>query len=387
MQTVLLIAAFNAAFFWLLLLQKKQKSLHDKVLLWWLLYLAAYTTIYAFTFNFIFTENPLYSGSLMSLYLLQGPFLYLYIKPLATGIKKFGLNEWFHFLPFLAFNIYLAIAAIFPVLAEGINLSHAHHEGKAPLLFNFFLIITALSGPVYFFISYGLLIRAKKELEDNYSFSNQVDPSWLKRLVIIFGIIWTLLITIAVIHHVFRYFSLFFCTDGLSLTLSLFIILTGYFGLKQKALLSYDSQYLKEEPLISKVEPSKVKYEGSGIQTSEVSQIAQRLKKYMDESKPYLDPELTLPKLALYLDIPSHHLSRVINEYFSVNFFDYVNQYRIEEVKKMINKSEYNHLSILGIALECGFNSKSAFNRLFKKYTGLTPTEYKTSNELAPSNH
>jgi AraC-like DNA-binding protein len=53
----------------------------------------------------------------------------------------------------------------------------------------------------------------------------------------------------------------------------------------------------------------------------------------------------------------------------------------------MINKSEYNHLSILGIALECGFNSKSAFNRLFKKYTGLTPTEYKTSNELAPSNH
>lgn len=385
MQTVFLIAAFNAAFFGLLVLQKKPKSLHDKVLFWWLIYLAFYTSIYAFTYRYIFVEYPLLSGSLISLFLLQGPFLYLYIKPLATGLKYFSRDEWLHFLPFMIFNLYLALAGIFPSIADGISLLHAHHEGKAPLLFNLFLIITALSGPVYFYLSYRLLNKAHNKLQQNYSFSEEVDPAWLRKLLLIFGIVWTLLIVIAVVHHVFRYFSLFFCTNGLSLTLSLFIILAGYFGLKQKAILSVETLKVNEQPAINEPEPLKVKYAGTGIASDDVSQWAVQLKKIMVEAKPYLDPELTLPKLASQLNIPAHHLSRVINESFSVNFFDFINQYRIDEVKVRINQPEYSHLSILGIAFDCGFNSKSAFNRLFKKYTSLTPSEYKSKALDQPS--
>jgi len=99
----------------------------------------------------------------------------------------------------------------------------------------------------------------------------------------------------------------------------------------------------------------------------------------MNLSRPYLNPDLTLPQLATEIGISTHLLSQVINEHFKLNFFDFINQYRVEAFKEKIVNSKYGNYSILGIALECGFNSKSAFNRIFKKYTGLTPSQYKES--------
>ena len=104
---------------------------------------------------------------------------------------------------------------------------------------------------------------------------------------------------------------------------------------------------------------------------------ADKITQYMNTAKPYLDADLTLPGLAIMLQIPPHHLSRVINEKFGINFFDFINQYRIEEVKSKIVNPEFDNLTLLGIAFDCGFNTKSAFNRVFKKMTGLTPSEYK----------
>ena len=97
----------------------------------------------------------------------------------------------------------------------------------------------------------------------------------------------------------------------------------------------------------------------------------------METEKPFLNTSLTLPDLAASLKMPSHHLSRVLNEQLKLNFFDFVNQYRVEEVKTKMNDPNFAHLSILGIAFESGFNTKSAFNRVFKKITGMTPTEFK----------
>jgi AraC-like DNA-binding protein len=105
----------------------------------------------------------------------------------------------------------------------------------------------------------------------------------------------------------------------------------------------------------------------------------------MVTEKPYLDANLSLPELADKLEIPSHHLSRVINEQFGVNFFDFVNQYRVEEVKSKIGNPEFENLSLLGIAFDSGFNTKSAFNRVFKKMTGFTPSEYKQQQKA--NNH
>ena len=94
----------------------------------------------------------------------------------------------------------------------------------------------------------------------------------------------------------------------------------------------------------------------------------------MLEQKVYLNPKLTLAELANTLNTSANNLSQVINQYEKVNFFDFVNTFRIEEFKQQAKKNP--HFSILALALEAGFNSKSSFNSLFKKHTGQTPSQF-----------
>ena len=97
----------------------------------------------------------------------------------------------------------------------------------------------------------------------------------------------------------------------------------------------------------------------------------------MASSKPFLNSNLTLQQLASDLTITPHILSQVINDQYNLNFFDFVNQYRVQEFREIVLNPKYENFSLLGIALECGFNSKTAFNRIFKKSTGLTPSQFK----------
>ena len=97
---------------------------------------------------------------------------------------------------------------------------------------------------------------------------------------------------------------------------------------------------------------------------------------YMQSEKPFLRTKLSINDLAEDLGIPSHHLSQVINERLNQNFYDFINSYRIEELKVKLKDPHNKHLTMLGIAFDCGFNSKASFNRIFKKHTGQTPSEY-----------
>ena len=96
----------------------------------------------------------------------------------------------------------------------------------------------------------------------------------------------------------------------------------------------------------------------------------------MENEKPYLDSKLSLKQLAAFLELSTNHTSQIINENLNKNFFDFVNDYRINEVKKCLSDSKFSQYTLLAIAYECGFNSKSSFNSLFKIKTGLTPSEY-----------
>ena len=245
-------------------------------------------------------------------------------------------------------------------------------EHKTPLLFNAFLLFTVISGPFYFMLSILLFKKLDINIFNNFSSYENVNLDWLRRLVYTFGGIWTILMIFTTIHHVFQMFSWIFCTHGLTLSLSAFIILIGYYGLKQKEIFiqypNRDTEYVTEP---------KTKYTGIFIKDADIEQYVAKLKHFMTTQKPYLDANISLPVLANKLDIPSHHLSRVINEQFGANFFDFINQYRIEEVKTRIGNPEYENLSLLGIAFDCGFNTKSAFNRVFKKMTGFTPSEFR----------
>ena len=377
MKYILLIAAFDAFFFAVLLWQKRPRALHDGILLLWLGYLGLITAAYAFSSHVIFAGNQLLTAGLIASFMLHGPFLYIYISALAAKKKNLDRSDFLHFIPFATFILYLLVASMFNTYAERIRIDHVSREIEPPLLFVVFLILTALSGPVYFLLSVGLFRKLDLRIFNNFSYSRDIDLDWLRKLVFVFGIIWTALIIIAVIHHVFHLFTMSFCSDGLFLSLSVFIILVGYFGLKQKEIFvrhpGGESRDFITEP--------KTRYAGSSLKDSDLDSYACRLKHHMDEEKPYLDETLSLPQLASSTGIPSHRLSQVINERFGQNFFDFVNRYRVEEVKERMTDPAFKRLSLLGIAYESGFNSKSAFNRVFKKMTGMTPSQYR---DMAP---
>jgi AraC-like DNA-binding protein len=372
MKYVFLIAAFNALFFSVLLFHKKPKALHDKILFYWLIYLGLFTAFYTFSSHQLFVQFQNISSFIVSMFLLHGPFLFLYVESLTSGKNKPSKRDLLHFIPFCTFFLYLLISLLIPEYSSRISMDHVKVDINPPIVFVIFLLITALSGPIYFLASFKKFKNINTNILNNFSTTEEINLDWLKTLVYIFGIIWSALILIAIAHHIFHYSSMAFCTDGLFLSLSAFIILVGYFGLRQKEIFTRfptNSHVLVADP--------KAKYLNINMSEVEIANFMERINRVMEHEKPFLNPEITLPELATLIDIPSYQLSRVINEKFGCNFFDFINGYRVNDVKSKLNNPKYSNLSLLGIAFDSGFNSKSAFNRIFKKLTGHTPSEYK----------
>lgn len=126
----------------------------------------------------------------------------------------------------------------------------------------------------------------------------------------------------------------------------------------------------------------KKKYLASTLEPWQAQHYQQKLLTLMDEEKPYIDPEITVEKLSKRLAISEKHLSQVLNENLHLNFNNFVNKYRIEEAKRKIVDPKEKDFVILKIAYDVGFNSKSVFNAAFKKFTGLSPSEYRKLNSL-----
>ena len=157
------------------------------------------------------------------------------------------------------------------------------------------------------------------------------------------------------------------------------IFFIAYYSLKQKDIYPVDEKQrteliaLNEEPPLP--DPKK-----KIVTDEELIVLKQSLTRLMTDHEPYLDSELNLVKLADLMSISSHQLSYLINTGFNENFFQYINTYRVEKAKTLLLNSEKNNLSILGIAFESGFNSKTSFNTTFKKITNKTPSEFKKTS-------
>ncbi|MCP4373992.1 MAG: helix-turn-helix transcriptional regulator, partial [Deltaproteobacteria bacterium] len=119
------------------------------------------------------------------------------------------------------------------------------------------------------------------------------------------------------------------------------------------------------------------KYEYSSLTRRDLSTYGHKLLEHIKRDRPYADNELKLQDIASYLGLPPYQLSQVINTELKTNFYSLINKYRIEEAKRLLIDPDKQHLNILEIAFETGFNSKSAFNTAFKKNTTITPSQYK----------
>ena len=127
---------------------------------------------------------------------------------------------------------------------------------------------------------------------------------------------------------------------------------------------------------IEEGEVSDTKYKKSLIPDDDFEKYRKELSALMEEEEPYLDPYLTLRDLAEKMGVPANHLSQLLNEGFDQNFSEFVNTYRLNRFKEEIQKPEKQQFTLLAIAFECGFNSKTVFNSFFKKVMGVTPSKY-----------
>ena len=239
--------------------------------------------------------------------------------------------------------------------------------------FSFGIIFTAQLIP-FFYLSYRKIIKHQKNIRLFSSTLENVDLKWLEYMIIgtvVMAFFWIINILFqATIGGVYLN-----VITNLIYLIGFFFI--GYHSVKQKEIYPYNEEQKEEISEIITATDSPEENKKKLLTDEKLAEAKTELMTLMEREKPFLDCELSLVKLAAMMNVSTHILSYLINNGFDENFYQFVNRYRIEEAKKQILNPQMNHLSLLGIGFEVGFNSKTVFNTTFKKYTGQTPSEFK----------
>jgi AraC-like DNA-binding protein len=200
-------------------------------------------------------------------------------------------------------------------------------------------------------------------IANQFSNADKVSLQWLQYLIYWLGIIWLLVI--------------FTNDDWVFAAAVLFISFIGFFGIRQVGIFhGWESESKNELVGDAEAPVDKRKYQKSGLDAEGSEALHQQLIGVMIEKKLYCQNELSLSELAKHLNTQPNYLSQVINEREGKNFYDYINTLRIEEFKRLAIAPDSRKYTLLALAQQCGFNSKSSFNRYFKKVTGRSPSEF-----------
>lgn len=319
----------------------------------------------------IYSLHP-YIFLISGLPLIALPLHWLYTTHLIARSQRFTAKEFLHFIPFV---IYEAVLFMFITLSL-IDLSQAGTADASvtPPLLIIFNVMVILQGLVYLTISIRSINRYDLHVKDVASSVETIRLTWLSN------------ITIAGLAAV----SLFVIEDLLmlnginisnfilsSIGFALYVYGMGYGGLVKTEVLA-DPVVEKAMHVVEEIEQAEaVKYERSGLTEETAVHLHASLLSLMEEKKFYRNSQLTLADLSEALSVSPHNLSEVINTRLKKNFYDFVNGYRLEEVKSDLANPSKQHLKIISIAFDAGFNSKATFNTLFKEQNGQTPSEYR----------
>ncbi|MBN2038524.1 MAG: helix-turn-helix transcriptional regulator [Spirochaetes bacterium] len=300
-----------------------------------------------------------------------GVLIYLYTLNMTGTAGKFRLKDLAHFVIYI---VLLGVSFIGWYLSKG-------NPDKFLFAKNFFLLLMGVgltNSLVYIIISFLNLRKYNNNLEKYFSDIDRYDMSWLKKLTalsLLFFIIWNAEFWILYFELIARKpFGLL-----LNMGLLLIIIFSSAYYLINKPDITSETKEMLDELEVEKEKSEKEKYAKQNIDDIMKKEYLGRIRKYMDTEKPYLNENVTIKDLASGMDIPSHHLSIVINDVLNMNFYTFINEYRIKEAIKILNDPENTDANILSIAYRSGFNSKSTFNSVFKKITHKTPSEYRNS--------
>ncbi len=370
-----------------------------------------------FTFNFLYSIRAFEVVAsiyflILPVILLFIPVFYLYILSITTPGFMFKKSYLFHFIP--AFSILcLNLPYLFASVAERTDFISNGYNMVSSKLFSYLLSvymvgifgIFTLQLLYYAIRSVKLYRNHKMYIESRFSYTENINLDWILVLIISFVIFFVfndLLYFVGFRQH--------FITQIIyNIAMLIITFYSGYRGLLQvnlnemisvqnllvfsgqddcqasdkadSVLLPLVSQTTNTESkgsqFTNKTESIK-KYSGSALSGDQKKILLSKLDQLVIHEKIFINDKLSIEDIAVKLDTNTKYISQLINETYNKNFYNFINFYRIEEAKRLLISEENEKYSILGIAQSVGFVSKSTFNVAFKRYTGVTPTEFKT---------
>lgn len=376
-STPLLVLVIQGVIFAILLLIKyKRKGNISDLFLGLILLLTCYSQT-CYTIGFMGWYNTFRTTKinyfLYNIAIALAPLIYLYVKSVTTSNFKFKRNHWWHFALAICFILYRAAIYIYDAAQPGFNdtqngvLKITLDEAIVQPFMGFIEFPFML---LYLAFTLQLFYNYRKRIKQYFSNTYKLELNWILSFLILF----TLLFLYDTVQTVVGSFvtdlgyEQRWWLNLMSAIITLYIGIKGYFTdtTKLNKLNFSFSPSLEAIPQISE----------DGTSRSISEQDINTVKNLMEKEKVYLNPELNLSDMAQQASMSRGQLSEVINSGFNQNFNDFVNMYRVKAFKNMIKENRHKQLSLLGIAQECGFNSKATFNRVFKKLTNASPSEY-----------
>ena len=377
-STPLLILVFQGLIFVGLLFARyfKKKNISD-LFLGLILLIICYEQI-CYTVGFMgwydSFKNTKINYFLIDMGMAIAPFVYLYVKSLTTSNFKFDKKNWWHFAPIfllvtfrLSIYVYDSLQPGFADTQNGILKLSADEAVVAPI----HMFVSFAQMLLYLAFTLQLFYNYRKRIKAYFSNTYKLELNWILSFLILFTALFLYSSLQSIIGSLvieLNYQQRWWLNLFMALVV-LFIGIKGYFT---------DTTKLNKLSFSFSPNPESIPQLKEDI--NEVSKVdVEMVSNYMKIEKPYLNPDLNLSDLSDELQINRAELSKIINSGFNKNFNDFINEYRVNTFKEKLNLGENKQLSLLGIAYDCGFNSKATFNRVFKKITQISPTEFLNS--------
>jgi AraC-like DNA-binding protein len=361
-EPVLYIGISQSFFAGLLISTKKPVNTANRIMAAWL-FLTCTELIFALINS---TVLAMYSFQFVTF--TYGPLMYLYVKFMTKPEKKFNWLALLHFIPFVAFFVVSVIFRSEPLVRDLRSFFAPDKLISLRIIYGtcFFLSIT-----IYSILAFIEIRHHQENMKNLVSYTSSVITlNWLKVTSISFYTAYFVLFILGGLNMIGNYipfdpYFIIFCF------IALFSFLYSFYGIKQPVIFGQvvrDTDNNKKE---------QEKYSRSGLRPKLAEEYLQNLITFVEKEKPYLDRDLSIHDLSSMTGISRHHITQVLNENYRRNFFAFINEYRVKEVIERLSDPKNNKFTILAIAFDAGFNSKTTFNSIFKSQTGLTPSMWR----------
>ena len=375
-SSLLLIFFFNGIVFSFLVLKKGIQNNNNAnkwlsfLLFLCAMYIAPYMLGYAGWYSRKVTREILYFIPFMQV-LLIGPVIFFYTKSLLNSTFKISKKEYYHFIPALIYLVYSLIVFITDKLI--LDEFYFHADSRDKDMANWYQIAGIISMVYYLIASLKFYKNYKKLVFDKVSFADSILFEWIPNFLIAFLSIVVLRVLLFLLNPEWGNFGNQFWHYIAFSIVVLYVSVNGYANaVKMSFLNDVNSESINVYQ--ESDEDYKTKQDNTNLE--EIEFWKDKILHLVENEKVFKNPTLTLSDLSKLLNTNTKNISKSINSGFDMNFNDFINHYRIEAVKEKLHKEEHKTSTLLGIAFDCGFNSKATFNRAFKKSIDLSPKDY-----------